>query len=162
MGCGGGILSILASSRGLSTVFVDREPRALELTRRNLGLNGRKSLLLLSDLFQGIPASYHGWADLITFNPPYLPYNGVRLERRDDMALAGGENGWELAFRFLETAPLFLAPQGRLFLLGYYGWPLEDLEKESPTHLSFTVVDERDIGEEKMLVWMLERKNEYS
>lgn len=125
MGTGTGIISLLASRNEWSVISVDREPRALLSLRRNHELNGTISRMFISDLFQGIPRSFHGKFDLITFNPPYIPDDGSSISRRDGLALFGGPSGLEITAAFLSTGVRFLSPVGRFLILVSSDWNLE-------------------------------------
>jgi release factor glutamine methyltransferase len=59
-----------------------------------------------------------GVADLITFNPPYLP-TAPETERDDwvERALSGGESGRAVIDPFLGAVPRVLAPGGRAAVL---------------------------------------------
>jgi len=71
MGCGSGLLTILAAKAGAKVTAVDRNPSAIRLTEMNAQTNGVKIECVVSDLFQRINERF----DLIIFNPPYLPDN---------------------------------------------------------------------------------------
>lgn len=136
MGCGAGLLSIYGITSGCRVVSVDREPRALELTRKNLALNGLKGTLYISDLFQGVPASYRKWADLITLNPPYLSHDNGEIDLRADLSLIGGQNGYELSSRFLGECKDFLKDRGKVLLLRYPHWSIDILSPDGTFRLS--------------------------
>jgi release factor glutamine methyltransferase len=53
-----------------------------------------------------------GAFDLVAFNPPYLPSEGVQ-----DIAVDGGAGGVEVPLRFLEDALRVLRPNGRIVVL---------------------------------------------
>jgi methylase of polypeptide subunit release factors len=50
MGCGTGLLTLAALSRGCEVISIDREPRSLMVTRINSNINGLDPVLYLSDL----------------------------------------------------------------------------------------------------------------
>ena len=122
MGCGVGLITLFASSLGWEVISVDREPLALENLRSNLAMNKLSSDLYLSDLFEGIPRKYEGSFDTISFNPPYLPHENIPIDRRADMALVGGENGHEVAEKFIRASSDFLKVGGRVIMLAYSSW----------------------------------------
>ena len=74
-----------------------------------------------SDLYDGL-APWHGWADLITANPPYLNDEDMAelpVDVRDfepKLALAAGSDGLAMIRRIIEGAPTMLAPGGVLAL----------------------------------------------
>ncbi|MBN1538918.1 MAG: methyltransferase [Candidatus Thermoplasmatota archaeon] len=136
MGCGTGLASILAASNGWQVVSVDREPRALSLTRENLTLNDLAGEQYLSDLFEGIPGRFTRAFDLIVFNPPYLKGPALPLDRREELALAGGREGWEITARFLRDVDNYLSGGGSILLLSCREWPVSDLISSSYLDIS--------------------------
>jgi HemK-related putative methylase len=122
MGCGVGLLSLLAAEKGWRVTSVDRDPAALEILRANLKLNDLNSEIILSYLFNGVPRGAIETYDIMTFNPPYLPYLSHDLDPRLDLQLVGGLNGYENAVRFLSESSRFLKDGGMVILLGYKKW----------------------------------------
>ncbi len=118
MGCGTSLLSLIGSKLGWDVTSIDREPRALSLLRSNLALNSLDSRSYLSDLFDGLPWSNRDY-DLIAFNPPYLSDLGGG---REEMPLAGGVRGFEIATRFLVGASDRISGSGRIFMINAMDW----------------------------------------
>ncbi len=54
----------------------------------------------------------NGVFDLVAFNPPYLPSEGIR-----DRTVDGGRGGIEVPLSFLDEATRVLKPEGRILLL---------------------------------------------
>lgn len=157
MGCGTGLATLIASSAGMNVVSVDREPRSLMLLRRNLEINGLDSALFLSNLFEGVPRSYQGWADIITFNPPYLPDIDGKIGRRGNLPLIGGEKGWETASKFLNECVRFLSPEGKVILLCPGDWSMGDLDPFD-FFLNWRIrMGQRDLDGEEFRIVILER-----
>lgn len=161
MGCGTGLVTLYASSKGLSTISVDRESLALIQLRNNLCINELISKIFLSDLYEGIPRSYHGFADIITFNPPYIPGDLNHYERRTDLPLIGGERGWETASRFLQDSIPFLSVNGMIILLCYEDWSIDDLDPLGNFICSKNPLIKRDLDGERLCVlsFQIAKKN---
>lgn len=119
MGCGTGLLSLMAAKKGHEVVSVDREPRALALLRKNLAANSFRSRAVLSDLFEGVPRGYLGHFALTCFNPPYLACGTPHFDPRADLPLVGGSLGTEVLSRFIEGAVPFMREDGMLLVLTY-------------------------------------------
>ncbi|NQV09435.1 methyltransferase [Candidatus Woesearchaeota archaeon] len=100
MGTGSGILAKEASKTANVTA-IDINPEAKKYCK------GIK--FIVSDLFSNVKGKF----DLIIFNPPYLP-NDPRVE---DVALDGGEKGYEIIEKFLKNAHEYLSNQGKILLL---------------------------------------------
>lgn len=112
MGCGTGILGIHAAKLGAEVVAADVNPHAVECTKRNAHANDVKIRVVESDLFSRVP----GYFDVISFNPPYLPGKETStswIER----AWSGGEEGSEVAIRFLDQAWKHLNPGGSIYMI---------------------------------------------
>jgi len=107
LGCGSGILGIGAALTGCDVTSADLNPLALKLTKHNCELNGVKTNLVFTDLFQNV----HERFDFIVFNPPYLP--DADYPHRD---LTGGPVGNELTVKFLKEAKHFLRENGNVIL----------------------------------------------
>jgi methylase of polypeptide subunit release factors len=122
MGCGTGIVTLMAARKGVDVISVDREPRALLNLRESLRINDLNARLLLSDLYEGIPRSYLYILDMAIFNPPYLETDSFFLDRRADLPLIGGKNGWETAGMFLGCAARLLKPDGKALIIEPSSW----------------------------------------
>lgn len=106
LGCGSGVVGVLAQVAGASVTSSDINPRAVEAARRNGILDVRQGDLLLpfqSERF-----------DRICFNPPY--FTGPISDRGLDRALHGGPK-LEVMQRFLDRAPAHLSPSGEAWMV---------------------------------------------
>ena len=112
MGSGSGLISIHAAKAGAKVTAVDINPYAVECTRRNAAKNGVRIETEKSDLFQNVKGNF----DLIVFNPPYLP-DSPRTTSWIEKSWSGGENGAEVAQKFLQEAWKHLAPGGRIYMI---------------------------------------------
>ncbi|MDD5147864.1 MAG: methyltransferase [Candidatus ainarchaeum sp.] len=116
MGCGTGIQGLNAVLQGASfACFADKNPAAVQNAEKNFGLLKKQGAcgeagaeFFETDLFSGISRKF----DLILFNPPYVPSGKKKF-----LDLDGGEFGREVLDGFLEKAPGFLNPNGRIFFL---------------------------------------------
>ncbi|MBN1390871.1 MAG: methyltransferase [Candidatus Thermoplasmatota archaeon] len=158
MGCGTGLATLVASSSGWDVVSVDREPKALWLTRKNLKLNGLRGEQYLSDLFQGLPGRFAHSFDLMVFNPPYLKALPGPMSRREDMALGGGSEGWEVSARFLRGCGNFLVNGGSVLLLSCRGWSISRTMEDMSLGISRDRSEVRDIDGEVMEILSLSSK----
>jgi HemK-related putative methylase len=108
MGTGSGIQAKAAAKKEnvKSVLAVDINPQAVkELEKKAI----KKIKVIQSNLFQNITKKF----DTIIFNPPYLPNE----EKDPDLALDGGEEGWELIEVFLKQARNHLKEKGIILLL---------------------------------------------
>jgi len=112
MGCGSGIQAINLALKGArSVIAADINARALKDTEMNaarFGLSPRISAVR-SDLFSALRGRKF---DIIAFNPPYVPGDGIELRDVD-----GGKNGREVIDRFLAEFAKHLNRDGECYLL---------------------------------------------
>ncbi|MDH4070422.1 MAG: methyltransferase [Ignavibacteria bacterium] len=113
MGCGSGLLSLVAAREGASVTAVDVNPLAVEASAKNVELNGMEDRVQVkqSDLFGAIHSADR--FDLIFWNPPWYPHDAA-----DDAAKAmdAGQDYAVLA-RFAREAGGYLNPGGSILLI---------------------------------------------
>ncbi len=112
IGSGTGLVSIHAAKAGAKVTACDINPHSVDCTRINAARNGQTVKVIESDLFERV----HGIFDVIAFNPPYLPGKAASTAWIEK-SWSGGEDGGEVARRFLEGAWRHLAPGGRIYLI---------------------------------------------
>ncbi len=110
LGTGTGIIAIYCAKRGSEVIATDINEKALALAEENARLNGvdKKIKFVESNLFENVKGRF----ETIVFNPPYLPEEEPR-----DIALDGGEKGYELSKLFLKDLGKHLKQGGRCYLL---------------------------------------------
>jgi anaerobic magnesium-protoporphyrin IX monomethyl ester cyclase len=113
MGCGSGILSVFAASKGAACLAVDKNPESVLYTEKNAIRNNYKKQIetVESDLFNNLKNGYN--FDVILFNPPY--YKGVP-ENNFEMAFKGGEN-YEVMESFFSGSGRYLNKNGKIFMI---------------------------------------------
>lgn len=126
IGCGSGIVSVVAFSKGAVVTAVDKNPEAVKCTKENLENNmphplsplsnelerveTLKPMVLQSDLFSAIEGEKF---DYIFFNPPYYekePANNFEL------AFNAGKD-LSVVKRFFEDAKFHLNENGKIYLI---------------------------------------------
>jgi len=147
VGTGCGILSVLAASKAKHVVAVDINPYAARCAKINAEVNGvsDKIDILIGDLFN--PIHENLTFDTILFNAPYLP-DEKRKESKSliEYAWSGGKDGREVIDRFIQQAPKYLKPYGRILLVQS---SLSDVEKTirefRKRRLQARIIDEEKI-----------------
>jgi len=113
MGCGSGILSLVAARRGADVTALDINPLAVECTAFNAMANHVQDRIraLQSDLFENLAA---GTAfDYIVWSPPFYP-----KETTDNASYAWNAGiGFEVISRFARAAGEYLRAGGTIVLL---------------------------------------------
>jgi release factor glutamine methyltransferase len=112
MGCGTGIIGLHAARIGADVVAADINPHAVDCARRNAASNDLRVEVIQSDLFDKITGNF----DVMAFNPPYLPGDS-RSTSWIEKSWAGGDEGSEVAVRFLRSAWKHLSPGGEIYLI---------------------------------------------
>jgi len=138
MGCGCGVVSIFAASKGAECVAVDINPMAVKSAMENAESNGfmDKIKVVEGDLFDSSPDDNptpalpkgegvivpsplgrvrvgYKMFDIIFFNPPY--YRGIP-ENDFERAFKGGEN-YDVIYRFLSNAKKYLKKDGYICMI---------------------------------------------
>jgi len=112
MGAGTGLVAVHAARLGAKVTAVDINPHAIDCARRNAARNNVRLETVRGDLFDKVPGSF----DVIAFNPPYLP-GETTSTTWIEKAWSGGEEGSEVAVRFLQDAWRHLNPGGRIYMI---------------------------------------------
>lgn len=74
VGCGSGLLALVAARAGGNVCALDINPDAVRCTRANAARNGLRLATVRSDLFDGVPDRRF---DVVVVNPPYFPGDPV-------------------------------------------------------------------------------------
>lgn len=117
MGCGSGVLAILAAELGAGDVHgVDAAPDTVEVATLNAERRGvaDRTTFYRGDLFDPLPDDLR--ADLIIGDVSGIPDPVARITGWFPSGRGGGPHGSELPLRMLEEAPRRLRPGGRLLL----------------------------------------------
>jgi len=123
VGTGSGIIAIWLAKLGFTVVATDVDMMALKCAKENAKLNNVKLDLVRCDLAEPIKGKF----DVITFNPPYLPFKDNIPE---EIWWYGGKN---ILWRFLKRdLPRVLKRDGRLYLVYSSLTGIKDLKEILP------------------------------
>ena len=116
MGCGIGLISLKLASKNVRVVSVDINPYAVKCTYHNARRNNLDKNIdaICCNMFDALREGIR--FNLIVFNPPYLPYNGEKLDNYS-RAYIGGLNGSEITKFFLKDVHKYLDDNGLIYLL---------------------------------------------
>ncbi|MEO7308252.1 MAG: methyltransferase [Ferruginibacter sp.] len=87
LGCGSGLISMVAAKQGAIVTATEINPVAIEYLKKNSRHNKVKLEIIESDLFNDVPKKQY---DIIAINPPYYKKDPVTSR---DYAWFCGENG---------------------------------------------------------------------
>ncbi|WP_306599334.1 class I SAM-dependent methyltransferase [Geothrix sp. 21YS21S-2] len=125
MGCGSGNLgcAVAVLQPRVRVWASDLTESCAALTRENVGLHGLEDRVQVSrgDLFEPLKGrGLEGTMDVVAMNPPYIPSTSLEkthaglLRHEPREAFDGGPYGISIVSRFLQEAPAFLKPGGRV------------------------------------------------
>ena len=114
IGVGSGITALLLARDGVRVLASDISPLAVENTKVNADKNGIDlEEVLLSDVYNGFHAQHK--FDAIYWNPPWM--ETLTHDKIDNLLEYGlFDNGYSCQKRFIEETPLYLKPNGKLYL----------------------------------------------
>jgi release factor glutamine methyltransferase len=146
LGCGCGLLGILAAKNRMRVVFADKQKKALANAQYNACKANVKGFFLESDLFSGLRGKF----DVVSFNPPYV------FGKKGEPNLDGGRKGREPLDGFLEALPFFLSSEGTAFLLhSSLNGETRTQKKLVECGLQGNVIARKKLFFEELLVWKI-------
>lgn len=110
LGCGSGIISLYAASKGARVTATDINKTALEFLQKSADGNNCKLDILESDLFENLEGKSF---DLIVINPPYYPKNARTIK---EMAWFCGEH-FEYFEGLFAQLPRFMTPVNDVLMI---------------------------------------------
>ena len=156
IGCGTGLLSLIASKYCRHITSIDINKKAVDLSKENMRLNNISNMEALhSDLFEKINRTF----DIIIFNTPYLPQSDEEtIDSPINLAWDGGKDGRKVIDRFLKEAPSHLNTNGRLIFLesslSSYDKSLDYLERHG---FKADIISRKKLSFEELVVIMTEK-----
>ncbi|MEP7236595.1 MAG: class I SAM-dependent methyltransferase [Ferruginibacter sp.] len=118
LGCGSGLISIVAAKKSACVTATDINPIALEFLKMNCFRNNVQLKIFHSDLFNEIPVKQY---DIIAINPPYYKKDPVTM--RDHAWFCGG-NG-EYFERLFKTMHKYIHVDTEILMVLFDGCDME-------------------------------------
>ena len=147
----GCVLTAAASKRGFG-IGVDRNPAAAWLTTRTARTNGVLADAVVGDFCSCLRPSV---ADMMIFNPPYVPTEDDEVQDVTAAAYAGGDRGRRVIDRFINDPSVrVLADKGAFFfLLEERNCPEEVVAALAAVGLRGELVSSRKVPGERLTIW---------
>ncbi len=149
IGTGSGIIALALSSFSEKIFACDIDAEAVKAAKQKLdSANAGNVNVFKSDLFKEFPGVK---ADLIVFNPPYLP---LGEDDYYDESLHGGRKGVEVTVEFLEQAKEFLSENGVVFFVASSTADIPFLERKlKELKYRFEVIGKKHFFFEDILIY---------
>jgi release factor glutamine methyltransferase len=153
IGCGSGILSLLALRKGAAVTAVDVDPKAVENTNLNFqrNFNSRQTgfKVLQSDVFSGLQAEVF---DMIVINPPYY-FRKVDVDAQ--LAWYCGENG-EYFEKLFSGLRQHVHDSTQIYMILAENAEISRIKEMATLHgIGFVTVDQRKIRFETSYIFQL-------
>ena len=158
IGCGAGLLSIIASGYCRHVTAIDINKKAVDLSAENMRLNNISNMVVLrSNLFEDIDRKFN----IMIFNTPYLPQSDEEtIDSPINLAWDGGKDGRKVIDRFLKEAKSHLNSNGRLIFLesslSSYNRSLDYLEKHDFTA---NIISRKKLSFEELVVIIAQKRD---
>lgn len=151
LGAGNGLISVYAAKHGAKVTASDINPVAADYLRANSLENKTQVDIILSDLFESIPAQKF---DIIAINPPY--YKKVPLTLID-YAWYCGENG-EFFFKLFDQLPAYVHGRSEVMMVLCEGCDIKMIEGAARQN-GFTLdcIETKQSLIEKSFIYKIER-----
>ena len=149
LGCGSGIISLFAASKGANVIASDINKVAVDTLKTASKKNDIPLQVVYSDFFENLPKQHF---DYIIINPPYYPKTPQNTKEH---AWFCGEN-FEYFIKLFKELPEYLAPNTWMILS-------EDCEIEhiqqlaAKNGLSFELILEKSVIKEKNYIFKIQK-----
>lgn len=110
LGCGSGIISLVAAKKGALVIATDINENALNQLEKSAIKNGLNLQIVKSDLFKNITESHF---DYIFINPPYYPKEPNSIE---ESAWFCGEN-FDYFVKLFQQLPIFVESNSNIVII---------------------------------------------
>lgn len=157
IGCGSGILSLLATRKQALVTAIDIDPKAVENTKVNFEINFRDKAgryrIIQSDVFSQLEKETF---DVIAINPPYY-FKKVNVNT--ELAWYCGENG-EYFTKLFSGLKDFMDGSTQVYMILAENAEIERIKEMATLHgIHFTLVNQRKIRFEISYIFQLKGVN---
>ena len=151
LGCGCGIISILAAKKEAKVTATDINENALAWLRRNAVDNGVSIEIIPSDLFENL---HEKAFDFVVINPPYYAKNPNSIAEK---AWFCGEN-FDYFENLFAQLPDFITAENQTFMILSEDCAIETIRAiAAKSDIGFELVSERKVAAEKNYIFRLRK-----
>ena len=151
LGCGSGIISLLAANKKALVTASDINKTALEFLDTNASKNSLNVKTVFSDLFQNL--EYQSF-DYIIINPPYYPKKPKNVK---EQAWFCGEN-FEYFEKLFSQLPNFTTSENRIYMILSEDCELEKIKVIAlKNEIVFNLIAEKKVVTEKNYIFQLKK-----
>jgi len=152
IGCGSGILSLLAYQKGAYVTAIDIDPRAVENTKLNFSKNFTDTSgvkIIHSDVFTNVPLQQF---DMVVINPPYY---FKKVENADHNAWYCGLNG-EFFESLFSKLTGYIHPTSSVYMILEENCEIDRIQSIARRNkLGFEIADEKLIQWERSFIFKI-------
>lgn len=118
LGCGSGIISILAAAKKNATVVaVELQPPLADMAQRSVEMNNmQRQIQVVCEDIKSFKNTQKGVFDAVVCNPPYQKQGSGFLKKTEEQSICKAEIAITLA-EIIESASVMLKNKGELFLV---------------------------------------------
>ena len=139
LGCGTGLISVIAAKQGAVVTACDLNEKAVATGLQNANLNKVSVAVFQSDLFQSIPAQAFDW---IVINPPYY---AKPAHNDEELAWNCGEN-FEYFRKLFSTLGAYIHRDSTVIMVLTLGCDISSIQKiGSEFNFVFDLIAEQNV-----------------
>ena len=154
LGCGSGLISMMAAQKGAVVTASDINRIALAYLKKNCRQNNIEVEIIASDLFADIPVKAY---DIIAINPPYYKKDPITAK---DHAWFCGENGEYFSGMFAGLSN-YIHRQTEVLMVLFDGCDMNMINNfAAKNNFSLTCVQSRQNMLERNFIFKIEKTNE--
>lgn len=150
LGCGCGIIAVLAAKKGAKTTATDINNVAISALKKNMTTNNVEIEVLYSDLFEKLSSRIF---DYIVINPPYYP---KKPQSMAENAWFCGEN-FEYFEALWQQLPAFISQESNIFMILSEDCALDKIKTLAlNNNIVLNLVSEQKVLAEKNYIFRVE------
>jgi release factor glutamine methyltransferase len=154
LGCGSGLISLVAAEKAAAVTATDINPIAVEFLKKNSLRNNMQLKIFQSDLFDDIPEKQY---DIIAINPPYYKKNAVTMR---DHAWFCGEHG-EYFSRLFASLHRYMHEKTETLMVLFDGCDMEMINNfAAANNFVLNCVQNKQNMLEKNSIYKIEKNND--